>query len=119
MKPYSEPGEKTESDEPEIFLLKPFTPFSQFRPFRSKYSIFYPKMNPTKPDEDENKNTSGQTWSQDKNELGRGANENQANNEGIQGHRKENMKEGTIEGQNANDRENMAKLDENKAEFTI
>ena len=74
-------------------------------------------MNPTKPDEDENKNIIDQTWSQDKNELGRGANENQANNE------KENMKEGAIEGKNANDRENMpekmAKLDEKKAEFTI
>ena len=77
-------------------------------------------MNPTKPDEDENKNTNGQTWSQDKNELGRGANENQANDEGIkQGQRKGNMKEDAIEGQNANDRENMAKLDENKAEFTF
>lgn len=79
------------------FLLKPFTPFPQFRPFRSKYSIFYPKMNPTKPDEDENKNIIDQTWSQDKNELGRGANENQANNE-SQGQREENMKEGAIEG---------------------
>ena len=68
-------------------------------------------MNPTKPDEDDNKNTSGQIGSQDKNELGRGANENQANNEG-QGQRKENMKEAAIEGKNANDRENMTKLDE-------
>ena len=90
-------------------LLKPFTPFSQFRPFRSRYSIFYPKMNPTKPDEDENKNTSGQSLSQDKNELGRGANKNQANNE-DQGQRKENMKEGAIEGKNAKRR----KLDEKR-----
>ena len=90
-------------------LFKPFTPFPQFRPFRSRYSIFYPKMNPTKPDEDENKNTSGQSLSQDKNELGRGANKNQANNEG-QGQRKENMKEGAIEGKNAKRR----KLDEKR-----
>ena len=71
-------------------------------------------MNPTKPDEDDNKNTSGQIGSQDKNELGRGANKNQANNE-DQGQRKENMKEGAIEGKNAKRR----KLDEKKAEFTI
>ena len=84
----------------------------QFRPFRSKYSIFYPKM--CKPDPDENENTGAQTSSQDKNENEREANEDEANNENIEhGQRNENMKEGDIEGNNANDQENMAKPNEN------
>ena len=77
----------------------------QRRPFKSKYSIFYPKM--CKPDPDENKNTSVQTLSQDRNELE--ANEDEANDENIkQGQRNENMKEGDIEGNNANEQEHMA-----------
>lgn len=80
-------------------------------PFRSKYSIFYPKM--CQPSTDKNENTTIGT-SQGQNELGREANEDEAKNEDIkQGQRKENMKEGVIEEENANDQENtcMAELE--------
>ena len=61
----------------------------QFRPFRSKYSIFYPKM--CQPDPDENENTSAKTSSQDKNEHEREVNEDKADNENTkQGKRNEN-----------------------------
>ena len=60
-----------------------------------------------KPDADESKNTSVQTLSQDRNELA--ANEDEDNDENIkQGQRNENMKEGDIEGNNANEQEHMA-----------
>ena len=78
-------------------------------PFRSKYSIFYPKMR--QPGPDKNENTTIGT-SQGQNELGREANEDEAKNEDIkQGQRKENMKEGVIEGKNANDQENTCMED--------
>ena len=65
-----------------------------------------------KPDPDENKNTSVQTLSQDRNELE--ANEDEANDENIkQGQRNENMKEGDIERNNTNDQKHMAEQDEN------
>ena len=84
----------------------------QIRPFRSKYSIFYPKM--CRPDPDENENRSTQTSSQDKNEHEREANEDEVNNENTkQAKRNENMKEGDIEGENADYQENMAKPNEN------
>ena len=84
----------------------------QRRPFKSKYSIFYPKM--CQPDTDESKNTSAQTLSQNRNELENEANEDEANNENIkQGQRNENMKEGDIKGNYANDQEHMAEPDEN------
>ena len=74
----------------------------QRRPFRGKYSIFYPKM--CEPDPDENKNSCSQTLSQDKNERKREATNNEANNENIkQGRKNENMKEDASE---ANNQEN-------------
>ena len=82
----------------------------QHCPFKSKYSIFYPKM--CKPDPDESENTNVQTLSQDRNELE--ANEDEANDENIkQGKRYENMKEDDIEGNNANDQEHIPEQDEN------
>ena len=83
----------------------------QHCPFRSKYSIFYPKMR--QPGPDKNENTTIGT-SQGQNELGHEANEDEAKNEDIkQGQRNDNMKEGLMEGKNANDQENtcMAELE--------
>ena len=86
-------------------------------PFRSKYSIFYPKMRQPGPDKNEN-TTIGTSQGQNElgalRSLGREANEDEAKNEDIkQGQRNENMKEGVIEGGNANDQENtcMAELE--------
>ena len=63
------------------------------------------------PSPDKNENTTiGK--SQGQNELGREANEDEAKNGDIkEGQRNESMKEGVIEGKNANDQANMAKLE--------
>jgi len=83
----------------------------EYRPFRSKYSIFYPKM--CRPASDENENTCTQTLSQDENKLGREENENEAKNEKIEQERKnDNMNEDAAEENKDND-EQKKKRDDN------